>query len=75
MNPVLNLFAVRADYMGCEYGSLFVVASEIANDAADIVRARIDGGDTDMRVEITSCHPMGTTTMFDSPMVVEQFAA
>jgi hypothetical protein len=72
--PSLTLFSVRADYMGCEYGSLFIVAAEIANDAADIVRARLDRGATDMAVTIESCDPIGTTTPFDGPMVVEQFA-
>lgn len=72
--PSQTLFSVRADYMGCEYGSLFIVAAEIANDAADLVRGRIGGGETDMAITIESCDPIGTTTQFDGPMVVEQFA-
>lgn len=66
----LDLFSVRADYVGCEYGSLFIVAANDAAEAEDIVRAQMDWTD----VKIESCHKIGTSDMYDDPMVVDQFA-
>ncbi len=65
----LTLFSIRADFMGCEYGSLFIVAAEDESEASELVRARVDCPST----MIESCHPIGTTDLFDDPMVVEQF--
>lgn len=70
-NPVLTLFSVRADYMGCEYGSLFIVAAKDAEEAESFVRARFDWT---YDVTIERCDPIGTTDMFADPMVVDQFA-
>jgi hypothetical protein len=69
-NTVLTLFSVRADYVGCEYGSLFIVAAPDASHAEDIVRAQFDWCDA----TIERCDPIGTTDMFADPMVVDQFA-
>jgi len=69
-SPSLDLFSVRADYVGCEYGSLFIVAAPDASHAEDMVRAQIDWCDA----KIESCHKIGTSDMFDDPQVVDQFA-
>lgn len=74
MNNLLNLFSVRADYMGCEYGSLFIVAADNPTTAQELVKARLDRGETDMGVTIDSCERLGTTTLFDCQRVVDQFA-
>ena len=65
----LTLFSVRADFMGCEYGSLFIVAANDSIEACQVVIARVDRKST----MIESCDPIGTTDRFDGPMVVEQF--
>ena len=69
----LTLFSVRADFMGCDYGSLFIVAAGDESEASDLVIARLDRGSAAYAVEIESCNPIGTTDRFDDPMVVEQF--
>ena len=66
----LTLFSVRADFMGCEYGSLFIVAANCEATARALVLARIDMP----TAVIESCHPIGTTDLFDEAQVVDQFA-
>ena len=69
---VLTIFSVRADYTGCEYGSLFIVAAKDASEAEDLVRARFDWT---MDVTIEQCDPIGTAdSRFDDPQVVDGFA-
>ena len=65
----LTLFSVRADFMGCEYGSLFIVAAGDESEASELVIARIDRDSA----KVESCDPIGTTDRFEDPMVVEQF--
>jgi len=67
---VLTLFSVRADFMGCEYGSLFIVAANCEATARALVLADIDR----RTAVIESCHPIGTTDLFDEAQVVDQFA-
>ena len=69
----LTLFSVRADFMGCEYGSLFIVAANDSSEAERLVVDRLDRGSAAYAVEVESCDPIGTTDRFDGPMVVEQF--
>jgi len=63
-NPVLTLFSVRADYVGCEYGSRLIVA---ANDAAEAKSIALD-----LRVGgmIKSCRPFGTSQRFAKPQII-----
>jgi len=68
---VLTLFSVRADYMGCEYGSLFIVAANCEATARAIVLARIEDWSYDVKIE--SCRPIGTTDLFDEAQVVDKF--
>ena len=67
----LTLFSVRADYSGCEYGSLFIVAAKDESEAGDLVHARFDWP-IDLTIE--RCDPIGTTTQFGDPQVVDGFA-
>jgi len=69
-NPVLTLFSVRADYVGCEYGSLFIVAANCEATARDLVLASLDR----RTAVVESCHPIGTTDLFDEAQVVDEFA-
>ena len=72
MNNLLNLFSVRADYTGCEYGSLFVVAAESRIDAMKLVRERIGSA---YEVTIEQVTTIGIADpKFDNPQVIDGFA-
>jgi hypothetical protein len=73
MNDTLTLFSIRADYRGCEYGCLFIVAADGAFTATELVRNSLQRGDSDCGVEIDSCGPIGTTTIYPSPRIVDNF--
>ena len=73
MNDTLTLFSIRADYHGCEYGSLFIVAADGAFTATELVRDTLQMGEYDRGVKIDSCEPIGTTTLYDAPRVVDNF--
>jgi hypothetical protein len=73
MNDTLTLFSIRADYRGCEYGSLFIVAADGAFSATELVRNSLQTGEYDCGVKIDSCKPIGTTTLYDAPRVVDNF--
>ncbi len=73
MNDRLILFSIRADFRGSEYGSLFIVAADDAFSATELVRNDLQRGDSDCGVEIGSHEPIGTTTLYDTPRVVDNF--
>ena len=73
MNDKLTLFSIRADFRGCEYGSLFIVAADGAFTATELVRDSLQFGEYDREVKIQSCEPIGTTTLYDAPRVVDNF--
>ena len=73
MNDTLTLFSIRADFRGCEYGSLFIVAADGAFSATELVRDSLQTGEYDREVKIDSCEPIGTTTLYDTPRVVDNF--
>ena len=73
----LTLFSVRADYWGCEYGSLYTVAANDADEASDLVRAYITrifaSHGEDMQVTIEEVDAIGT--LIDAePKVLDSFA-
>jgi len=73
MNDTLTLFSIRADYHGCEYGSLFIVAADGAFTATELVRDSLQRGDSDCGVTIDQIWTIGTTTLYDAPRVVDNF--
>ncbi len=73
MNDTLTLFSIRAYYRGCEYGCLYIVAADAAYTATELVRNSLQRGDSDCGVEIDSCGPIGTTTLYPSPRIVDNF--
>jgi len=73
MNDKLTLFSVRADFRGCEYGCLYIVATDGAFTATELVRDSHQTGEYDREVKIDSCEPIGTTTLYDAPRVVDNF--
>jgi len=70
MNDTLTLFSIRADFRGCEYGCLYIVAADGAFSATELVR---DSLQIDDPIKIQSCEPIGTTTLYDAPRVVDNF--
>ncbi len=50
MNDTLTLFSIRADYRGCEYGCLFIVAADGAFSATELVRDSLQTGEYDREV-------------------------
>ena len=73
MNDTLTLFSIRTDYHGCEYGSLFIVAANGAFSATELVRNDLQRGESDCGVKIDSCEPIGTTTLYDTRRIVDNF--
>lgn len=66
----LDLFSIRADYMGCEYGSLFIVAANCEATARALVLDILDRP----TAVVESCRLIGTTDLFDEAQVVDEFA-
>ena len=73
MNDTLTLFSIRADFRGCEYGCLYIVAADGAFTATELVRDSLQIGEYNCEVKIQSCEPIGTTTLYDAPRVVDNF--
>ena len=74
MNDTLTLFSIRANYHGSEYGSLFIVAADGASSATELVRDSLQRGCVYLHTfQIDSCEPIGTTTLYDAPRVVDNF--